>query len=219
MKEVQAIFFDFDGVILESVDVKGWAFGELFKDYPEHVDEIVSFHYANGGMSRFDKFRYFYKNIFKKPLDDKEFTRLCEEFGRIVYHRVLECNFVPGAREFIHKYSEKIPLFIITGTPHDEIIKIVEAKELDQYFKGVFGSPTPKGLWAKKILEEWRLGATKIVFIGDAMSDYYAAKENGLCFVARVKDSENDIFEDKKVDAKITDLFELDTLFQKLVLT
>ena len=212
MKEVQAIFFDFDGVILESVDVKGWAFRELFKDYPEHMDEIVSFHYANGGMSRFDKFRYFYKNIFKKPLDDKEFTRLCEEFALIVCHRVLECDFVPGAIEFIQTYYQKIPLFIITGTPQNEILMIVKEKELNHYFQGIFGSPTPKEVWVKKILKDRNLRASKVVFVGDAMSDYYAAKENGLCFVARVKDTESNIFKGKKIDHKIKDLFELHRL-------
>jgi len=66
MKEIQAVFFDFDGVILESVDIKGWAFGKLFeKQHPEHVDEIVAFHHANNGMSRFEKFRNFYKNNFR----------------------------------------------------------------------------------------------------------------------------------------------------------
>ena len=68
MKPIDAIFFDFDGVILESVDIKGWAFGKLFESYPEHVDEIVAFHFANGGMSRFDKFRYIYKNILNKKM-------------------------------------------------------------------------------------------------------------------------------------------------------
>ena len=40
MKEVEAIFFDSDGVILESIYVKGCAFGKLFGDYPEHVEEF-----------------------------------------------------------------------------------------------------------------------------------------------------------------------------------
>ena len=57
MKDIKAIFFDFDGVILESVDVKGWAFGKPFEAYPQYVDEIVAFHHRNGGMYRFDKFR------------------------------------------------------------------------------------------------------------------------------------------------------------------
>ncbi|MCK5074627.1 MAG: HAD family hydrolase [Bacteriovoracaceae bacterium] len=218
MKYIQAIFFDFDGVILESVDIKGWAFGKLFQGYPEHVDQIVAFHHANGGMSRFDKFRHIYKNILQKPLLNEEFKRLCEDFSNLVYHRVLKCDFVPGAMEFLRKYSNKIHLFIISGTPQDEMMKIVNTKGLEKYFRGVFGSPTPKGVWAKRVVNEFHLDSASVVFVGDAMSDYYAAKVNSLFFVARVKDSENDIFEDKKVDAKITDLFELDTLFQKLVL-
>jgi len=60
---VKQSFLILMGVILESVDIKGWAFGGLFEAYPEYVDEIVIFHHANRGMSRFDKFRYIYKNI------------------------------------------------------------------------------------------------------------------------------------------------------------
>ena len=81
MKKIEAIFLDFDGVILESVEVKGWAFGKLFEDHPEHVDKIVAFHHANGGMSRFDKFRYIYKKMLKEPLPEKQFEALCEIIG------------------------------------------------------------------------------------------------------------------------------------------
>ena len=57
---INSIIFDFDGVILESVSVKTAAFRQLFSFAPEHVDEIVQYHLDNGGMSRFDKFRYIY---------------------------------------------------------------------------------------------------------------------------------------------------------------
>lgn len=209
MKYIQAIFFDFDGVILESVDIKGWAFGKLFQGYPEHVDQIVAFHHANGGMSRFDKFRHIYRNILQKPLLNEEFKRLCEDFSNLVYHRVLKCDFVPGSIEFLQKYYDKIKFFIISGTPQDEMIKIVNAKGLNQYFEGVFGSPTLKGVWAKRIIKEKNLNATKVIFVGDALSDYHAAKENNLYFVARVRHRGNDIFYDKEVNGKISDLFEL----------
>lgn len=210
MKDIQAIFFDFDGVILESVDVKGWAFGKLFENYPEHVNEIIAFHHANGGMSRFDKFRYIYKSILQKPLSDEKFDKLCEDFSNLVFHQVLECEFVSGAIEFLEKYHNRISLFIISGTPHNEMNKIVNSKGLDKFFQGVFGSPTPKGVWAKKIIEDLNLDSLKVLFVGDAMSDCHAAEENGLFFVARIRDSRNDVFKDKKVDVKITDLFELD---------
>jgi len=209
MKDIQTIFFDFDGVILESVDIKGWAFGKLFEDAPEYVDEIVAFHYADGGMSRFDKFRYIYKNILRKPLPHKKFEKLCEDFAGLVYNRVLECEFVPGAKKFLQKYYKKIPLYIISGTPQEEIVNIVKAKRLDPYFKDVFGAPTTKGQWAKRIIDERDLDPTEVIFIGDAISDYRAAKENGLFFIARVKNLANNPFNDKKIDFKINDLFEL----------
>ena len=214
MNKIEAIILDFDGVILESVNVKGWAFGKLFEDYPDHVNDIIDFHYENGGMSRFDKFRYIYKSILQKPLPSIEFERLCKNFSLLVYKRVVESDFVPGAFEFIKKYSVKLSLFIISGTPHDEIAKIVKEKGLDSYFIGVFGSPVSKSAWTRKILEKENLDCRKVLFVGDSMSDYQAAIENCLVFVARFNSNQQDVFRDKKIDYKVSDLFELDMLLK-----
>ena len=37
---IKALIFDFDGVLAESVDVKTKAFLNLFKEYPQHLEEI-----------------------------------------------------------------------------------------------------------------------------------------------------------------------------------
>ena len=216
MKDIDAIFLDFDGVILESVDIKGWAFGKLFEDYPEHVDEIVAFHHANGGMSRFDKFRFIYKEMLKEPLFNKKFEELCNRFSKLVYERVLKCDFVPGALEFLKKYHKIFHLFVISGTPHEEINRIVIDKGLSSFFEGVFGSPATKSYWAQKIIKEKKWDANKILFIGDAMSDYSAAFENNIRFVARVTDGK-DIFEGEKINWRIRDFFELETILNKEV--
>ena len=47
------------------------------------------------------------------------------------------------------------------------------------------------------------------------MSDYEAAKENGLIFVARINEANSDIFNGKQVDYKVYDLFEFDALLEK----
>jgi len=215
MKPIDAILFDFDGVILESVNIKGWAFGKLFESYPEHVDEIVAFHFANGGMSRFDKFRYIYKNILNKPLPDEEFDALCLKFSNLTFKRVLECEFVPGALEFLEKHFKKTKFYIISGTPQDEIEHIVAARGLSKYFQGVYGSPTDKSFWANKIIMQEKLNCETTIFIGDAMSDYNAAMENKVKFVARINDDNKEIFEGKHVDYKVYDLFEFDLLLRK----
>ncbi len=215
MIQIEAIFFDFDGVILESVDIKGWAFGKLFENHTEHVDEIVAFHFANGGMSRFDKFRCIYKNILNKPLPDEEFDALCFKFSDLAFKRVLKCEFVPGALEFLEKHYKKTKLYIITGTPQDEIERIVDIRGLGKYFKGVYGSPTGKAFWAKKIIMQEKLNYETTIFIGDAMSDYNAAMENKVKFVARINDDNKYIFESKSVYYKVYDLFEFDSLLTK----
>ena len=41
---INTIIFDFDGVILESAEIKTVAFRRLFEDdYPEEVEEIVDY--------------------------------------------------------------------------------------------------------------------------------------------------------------------------------
>jgi len=214
MKDIQAIFFDFDGVILESVDVKGWAFGELFKSYPEYVEEITAFHYANGGMSRFVKFRYIYKNILKIPLSKDKFNSLCKNFSNLVYHRVVSCEFVPGAYEFLSKHNKQISFFIVSGTPQGEIEKIVRARDLAKFFLGVYGSPTSKNAWTKMLIKKFKLDIKKVIFVGDAMSDYNAAKSNGIYFIARINHSSPDIFKGKDIGTKIENLYDLDNFIK-----
>ena len=58
---LKAILFDFDGVLVESVDIKTKAFAKLFENEgPEIVNKVVEYHLANGGVSRFKKFDYIY---------------------------------------------------------------------------------------------------------------------------------------------------------------
>ena len=122
---------------------------------------------------------------------------------------------MPGALEFLEKHYKKTKFYIISGTPQDEIEHIVGARGLSKYFQGVYGSPTDKAFWANKIIMQEKLNSAKTFFIGDAMSDYEAAKENGLIFVARIQNDSSDIFMDKSVDYKVYDLFEFDKLLMK----
>ncbi len=66
------LILDFDGVIVESLPLKAAAFKKVFSFAPEHLDEIIAFHLENGGMSRYDKFRYIYANILGEPLTPSE---------------------------------------------------------------------------------------------------------------------------------------------------
>ncbi len=212
MKDLKAIIFDFDGVIVESVEVKTWAFRKLFERYPRHVDKIAAYHMDHGGISRFTKIRYIFKGILKKPLSEKFFDQLCRRYSQLVYNRVVASPLVPGAQEFLKKYYKKFPLFVVSGTPRGEMIDIAEAKNLTRYFMGIFGSPETKEYWTRKILDRFKLKPREVLFVGDARSDYQTAKKMKIPFVARIPDGSPGVFGRRKIQHAIKDLYELDAI-------
>src|SRR5690606_26236544 len=60
-----AILFDFDGVIVQSVDIKAEAFATIYRnENPEIIPAIIEYQHAHGGVSRREKFRYFEREFF-----------------------------------------------------------------------------------------------------------------------------------------------------------
>lgn len=188
------VILDFDGVILESVDVKTDAFRKLFSFVPEHVDEILRYHLENGGVSRFDKFYYIYSNILKTPLSDTQFTFLSQRFSEIVYNAVLLAPYVAGSKEFISECYRKYPIHLVTATPEPEIRKIIFERHIDIYFKSVYGSPIAKTDAINDILTHEGLSPRDAVFIGDSKNDWQAGMNTGVRFIGRVKPGDNNVF-------------------------
>ncbi|TAJ34882.1 MAG: HAD family hydrolase [Nitrospirae bacterium] len=182
-----AIIFDCDGVLLESVDVKTQAYRLLFTDYPEHVDAVVGYHLANGGVSRYDKIRYVYRNILRKPLAESELAVLCARFASLSLDEVLNVPLVNGVREFLEAYHARLRLFVASGTPQQELEAVLDHKGLRRYFRAVFGSPLSKVEIMGRILSEWRLAPSEVIAVGDAPGDCEAAEAWGVQFIARRK--------------------------------
>jgi len=213
------IVFDFDGVILESNDIKTNAFQELFRAYPEHQERIVQLHLDNGGMSRFEKFKIIYRDFLKKLLDVDELDRLGTRFSDLVFQAVLQCPFVSGAREFLEKYSAHYRLFVASGTPQEELRSIVKIRRLDALFQGVYGSPTTKTEILQRIMNEAGLNPTDLVFIGDALGDYQAARDMNIGFIGRVPPGKPNRFPREGVLGIVDDLKHLDARWSLIVTT
>jgi phosphoglycolate phosphatase-like HAD superfamily hydrolase len=178
------IIFDFDGVLVDSVHVKTEAFRALFMHENQHLEEILDFHIANGGISRFAKFEYIHRSILKKDLSEDRSRELGDEFSRLVMKKVIESPAMPGALEFIRKYFEQIPLFIASATPQDELQEIVSKRGLSPFFQDIHGAPRSKADIIRVILDRNRLKAGEVPFVGDAINDYMASLETGSPFYA-----------------------------------
>ena len=186
---MRAIIFDFDGVILDSVDIKTRAFARLFEEHgPDVARQAVEHHLAHGGISRFRKFRHVYENVLHRPLSEAESAALGEKFSELVFDEVVKAAWIPGAPEFLREQHGRYRCFVASGTPQEELVRIVTLRELTPYFAGVFGTPPTKQEITRAILAEHGLGAHEVVFIGDAMTDYDAAQECGLSFIGIAAD-------------------------------
>jgi HAD superfamily hydrolase (TIGR01549 family) len=186
----QAVFFDFDGVILDSVHVKTQAFAAMFRQYgPEIEKAVVDYHLANGGVSRFKKFEYYYKHLLHKPIDQAILDDLGREFSKLALQGVLDSSFIPGAMETLQQLKKQnIPAFVASGTPDEEIKLIVFKRELTPYFQEIHGSPRKKDEIISDIACRFGFKLDKCLFIGDAMTDYEAAKTCGTRFLGITED-------------------------------
>lgn len=181
---IKAIAFDFDGVIVESVDVKTRAFAKLFEhEGIDIVNKVVDYHLQNGGISRYEKFRYYYQHLLKRTLTTKEEAELGVTFSRYVLEEVINAEWIPGAKEAIESLHKKVPLFIVSGTPEDELKYIVGKKGIQSYFSGVYGAPAKKDEILSGIISKMEVMPSEIIMIGDSKSDYIAAVETGVHFI------------------------------------
>ena len=181
---LQAIFFDFDGVLVDSNAIKTEAFRTLFRDHDEKIKlKVVAYHHQHGGISRVEKIRHAYRHIIKQPLSEEKLACLAAEYSDLVVEKVISADWIVGAKEFLQEAQGDLPIFVISGTPENELKEIIERRKMSKHFKEILGSPIKKPDHIRNLLSDYRLAPENCVFVGDALTDYYAARETGLQFV------------------------------------
>lgn len=212
---IKAIIFDFDGVILESATIKTDAFAEVVRDYPkEQAEKFVQYHMTHMGISRHVKFRYFIEEILHEVYDAEKEKVLAEKFSTIVFKKVMHCDYVPGAREFLQQYYQKYDFYIATGTPEEEIMQILKGRDLEKFFKDVYGTPGKKEDIVANIIAKNGYLPEEVVFVGDADTDLKAAGKNKVYFVGRnTVDNQEDF---QNVTNKIDDLRQIEEIIERL---
>jgi phosphoglycolate phosphatase-like HAD superfamily hydrolase len=181
-----AVVFDFDGVVLESADVKTDAFVELFASHGPGVQARVREHHlANLGISRFKKFEWIHRELLGRTISEDESAALGQAFSDLALARILEAPFVPGAEAALAALAPRYPLFVASGTPQGELDHIVDARGLRPCFREVWGTPTEKPTILRDLMARHGWSPAQVLFIGDGKSDHKAAHAVGCEFLAR----------------------------------
>jgi len=185
---IDAVFFDFDGVLAESADLKQVAFAQLFADAPEPArGAILAFLAANPGLSRYAKFERIHREWLGRPLDADGMAALSARFAALVVEAVVACPAPPGVDDFLAaRQAAGTPMFVASATPQDELRHIVARRGLAKWFVETRGAPRAKADNIGDLLAAYRLNPARCVMIGDGMQDHQAAAAHGLRFIGRV---------------------------------
>ena len=182
--------FDFDGVIADSIEVKTEAFYTIYRQYGDEIaKKAVLHHKSNGGMSRYEKFKYYHKIFLDIDLSQEEMESLSSLFSQLVLTKVINAAEIKGATLFLDELlSANKNCIIVSATPRKEIKEIVERRNLSKYFSQIYGSPSSKVDNLKSALEDHNVRNTDVIFFGDALADLNAADEMEISFVGIGKD-------------------------------
>lgn len=180
----KTIIFDFDGVIIDSNHIKDEAFFSIFLDYGQKVASFSqNYHLKNRGISRFEKVEHVIKK-FNLPKED--YDQIINNFSSIVFKGVCNAPFVEGIKEFLDNNHKAYNFYIISATPSDELLKILDKLNIRLFFKKSYGSPNDKKYWLTYLIKKNIISIKDSLFIGDAYSDKDAASKHSIDFCLRL---------------------------------
>jgi phosphoglycolate phosphatase-like HAD superfamily hydrolase len=180
----KVILWDFDGVILDSNAVRDLGFKKVLSAYPDdQVNELMRFHHANGGLSRYVKFRFFFEEVLGLSISDEELLKLANSFSEIMKSMLVNPNLlILDSVNFIKHNFEKYKMHIVSGSDQTELRFLCAELKLTSYFHSIHGSPTAKKVLVKNVLHEFKYDVKDCILIGDSINDYEASKDNGIDF-------------------------------------
>jgi HAD superfamily hydrolase (TIGR01549 family) len=189
INKFKIVFWDFDGVIKDSINVKTEAFVEIFKELGSEITQKVKEHHiANGGMSRFEKIPL-YASWAGKELSNEDIIEYSDKFSQIAVQKVIDSNWVLGVEEVLRKNPLRQKFILVSATPEDEIRYILKKLDIYNCFLSVYGSPMLKKTAIKRCINEYLVNPKDCIMIGDAIADLEAANANSIDFLLRLHDS------------------------------
>jgi phosphoglycolate phosphatase-like HAD superfamily hydrolase len=177
--------FDCDGVLLDSNQVKTHAMFEVAKPYgDEAAKTLVEYNKANGGISRFEKFHYFFDSILKRENFNADLDQALGRFAELSREGLLKAPEATGLRNLLKRIAqESSQAFVVSGGMQQEVRDVFEARGLTPFFTGIFGSPDTKDEILHREFDGKGSMEWPAVYIGDSQYDYEAASRSKLDFV------------------------------------
>ncbi|MBI1861414.1 MAG: HAD family hydrolase [Deltaproteobacteria bacterium] len=182
MISVRAVFFDFDGVILESAGLKHAVFVEVATEHSPELGKALQ-EALTGELGSSERVRVAHWMKMRDPrLDEGRFLR---DFTSRVKSRLEAASLVAGVAPFIQDCRERgLILAIISAAPENEIRRLLSLKGIDpESFAAIGGSQSgSKETVARQVCERLSLEPSSVLYFGDMPSDLNLCEAIGFHF-------------------------------------
>jgi phosphoglycolate phosphatase len=198
--EAKIMVFDFDGVIIDSTEVKVDEYRSLFSQFTNNeatLNQIINIYRNSAGIPRETTLKKVFKEFLYKTLSDQEVENLSLDYSKRIFQRLDAIEPLKGFLEYltIHK---KINKHIISGAPNSDVSYLIKKLNITKHFKSIKGGPLNKKNEITNIRKLAKVKAKDIVYFGDQNNDYIAAKSAGVGFIGINAGSNLDTMECKK---------------------
>ena len=204
LHKFKVIFWDFDGVIKDSVIVKREAFNKLFlNEGIVLTKKIAQHHINNGGISRYKKIPL-YLSWAGEEINENRVNDLANKFSDIVVNDVIKSKWTKGVSSYLKKYFNHQIFIIVTATPDKEIKFILKNLGIFNYFKLIYGSSYEKKNAIDISIKKLGINRNEAILIGDSRSDHESSKVNQISFALKLT-NENKSYQEIYNGLKIKD--------------
>ena len=175
------LIFDFDGVLLDSNEVKVSAFREFASNFfsEEAAVAVVAFHKKNPGKSRFTIVDWMLDNF---ELNQPGFTKsqLLDNFSSTLLPSLTKASTATRLEELAAVTGVKSS--IVSAAPTNELQYLVRNFGWGNiFYSRIMGAPVSKTRHFESLKGNFELG--EALFIGDASSDFEVARNFDVPFV------------------------------------
>ena len=191
--------FDFDDTLVESEAIKDTIFQKIFRRYPKSAKAAWEFHRQNGSLPRGAKFAWLASHAFPddEPLQKSCVKECLEQFQKKTRVLVGDAEEVSGVEEMLAGLFGKIPLYIASVNPQQELDFLIHRRGWQKWFSAWYGNPPfPKDQALKEIASRENTATQQLLLIGDSPGDREAAEKAGSQVWLRNKGDGHGIWKD-----------------------
>jgi len=202
MRKIKTVFFDCDGVIFDSNNLKTKAFEHTLSWYSQqNINKFIEYHKSNMWISRYKKFEYFFTRIFKID-SEKEIKAKTKALLELYWTKVKQIYRDLEPMPWFIKFIKNLPVstkkYIVSWSDEKELKKIFNEKWLSNLFTQIYWSPKNKHEIIKQI--EQNNNIENAIYIWDARSDYIVCKDFNINFLFLKEYSLRDDYEEYNIN-------------------